>query len=473
MSRGADGKASVASRKGYTMKDLTRGNIYKTFFSFALPLVFSGVLSQMYAIVDTVIAGQYLGEAGLAAIGATSSYITFISSFVWGYGTGVGIFIGHLFGAKEYGRIKNNAWTQILLIVLAALLLGGGSVALHRPIFTLLRVDAAVWDEAFRYFAIYMGGFFCVVLNNCCMHIATALGSSTVPFVLSVVSGVLNVAGNIFSVVVLHWGAFGLGLSTVFASAVTFAIYLIYFAVSFRKMPTTEKTRLTFGETKWIFTFSLPTSFQQATMYAASLLLSPMVNAIGPAATASYSVTHRIFEFNSAMFYNSSRTVGSYTAQCMGAEKYEKIKKGIGVGLLQALAFLLPVMALCLIFPDTLVGIFSKAGDGESLGYSLFFVKVCLPFAVFHCVDNLFHHLYRGVKKMGLLLLSTGFASLVRIAVGFILTPFFGMEGFYVAWAASWVLEALLNLLVYLFGLWIPKEGRNVIRAPLGKRPTA
>ncbi len=449
------------------MKDLTRGNIYKTFFTFALPLVISGVLSQTYAVVNTIIAGQFLGEAGLAATGTTSSYITFISSLIWGYGSGVGIYVGRLFGAKEYGRIKNNAWTQILLLVLVSLLLGGGSVVLHKPIFSLLKVDAAIWDDSFRYFAAYMGGFFVVVLNNVCMHIATALGSSTVPFVLSVVSSVLNVAGNVFSVVVLKMGVLGIGLSTVFASLVTFVIYLIYFAVSFRKMPTKEKTVLAFGETKQIFSFALPTSFQQGVMYLASLLLSPMVNALGPAAAASYSVTHRIFEFNSAMFYNSSRAVGSYTAQCVGAGKYDKINKGIGVGLVQALAFLLPVLALCLIFPEQLVGLFSKSGDGDSLGFSLFFVRVCLPFAVFHCVDNLFHHLYRGVKRMGLLLISTGFASLVRIVAGFLLTPYFGMEGFYVAWAISWVLEAVLNGGIYLFGLWVPVEAKGTIRTPL------
>ena len=63
------------------MRDLTKGNIYKTFLVFALPLVFSGVLSQMYGIVDSVIAGQYLGEVGLAATGVSAPFITFISSF--------------------------------------------------------------------------------------------------------------------------------------------------------------------------------------------------------------------------------------------------------------------------------------------------------------------------------------------------------------------------------------------------------
>ena len=462
--------ACLLHRKGMgEMKDLTKGNIYKTFFVFALPLVFSGVLSQMYAIVDTIIAGQYLGEMGLAATGATSCYIIFVSSLIWGYGVGVGIYIGRLFGAKEYGRIKNNAWTQVLLLTAISAAIGLGSVLLYRPVFALLQVDESIYEEAFHYFAVYMGGFFLIVLNHCFVSIATALGSSLIPFLFSMISGVLNVLGNIFSVVVLNMGVLGIALSTVVASGVTFFAYIIYFIVSFRKMPTKERTRLCFSETKIIFGFALPTSFQQGVMYLAGLLLSPMVNAIGPAATASYSVTYRIFEFNSAVFYNSSRAVANYTAQCVGARKFTEIKKGIGVGLLQALAFLAVIMIPCLLVPEQLVGLFSTEKTGESLAYSLFFVKVCLPFTAMHCVDNLFHHLYRGAKRMGLLLLTTTFASCARLLLGLILTSYMGMYGFYIAWMSSWILEAILNLFIYLLGLWIPIEAKGIIKVPLAR----
>ena len=33
--------------RGKKMKDLTSGNVYKTFFLFGLPMVLSGLLSQM------------------------------------------------------------------------------------------------------------------------------------------------------------------------------------------------------------------------------------------------------------------------------------------------------------------------------------------------------------------------------------------------------------------------------------------
>ncbi|MBP3436984.1 MAG: hypothetical protein J6K61_03635 [Clostridia bacterium] len=313
------------------MRDLTKGNIYKTFLVFALPLVFSGVLSQMYGIVDSVIAGQYLGEVGLAATGVSAPFITFISSFIWGYSSGVSISAGRLFGAKDYGRLKNMVLTQCCIIVAASLLLGGLSILLHKPIFRLIQVDAAIWEESFRYFAVYMAGFFLIVMNVVFIHLSSALGASMVPFVLSLVSGLLNVAGNILSVAVLDMGVLGISLATVVSAAVTFLAYVVYFIREFRKLPTEEKARISFADCKWVLSFSLPTSLQQATMYFATMALSPMVNALGPSATASYTVTNRIFEFNSTVFYNSSRALGSYVPQCIGAKKYTSIKKGFWV----------------------------------------------------------------------------------------------------------------------------------------------
>ena len=44
------------------MKDLTKGNIYKTFLLFAIPMVLSSLLSQAYSTIDTIMAGKLLGD---------------------------------------------------------------------------------------------------------------------------------------------------------------------------------------------------------------------------------------------------------------------------------------------------------------------------------------------------------------------------------------------------------------------------
>ena len=90
------------------MKKLTEGNIWKTFILFAIPMVLSGLLSQAYTMIDTMIAGHYLGEEGLAAVGATSSLITFISNLFAGYLVGFGMYLARLFGEGNYEKIRRR-----------------------------------------------------------------------------------------------------------------------------------------------------------------------------------------------------------------------------------------------------------------------------------------------------------------------------------------------------------------------------
>ena len=71
----ANKKARLSLRtKGETVKNLSEGNIYKSFILFALPLIGAGLFSQFYSVFDTVIAGKFLGEHGLGAIGATADF---------------------------------------------------------------------------------------------------------------------------------------------------------------------------------------------------------------------------------------------------------------------------------------------------------------------------------------------------------------------------------------------------------------
>ena len=53
--------------------DLTKGNITRGLWGFALPLMLGNVLQQLYNLVDTWVVGRYVGDNALAAVG--SSYL--------------------------------------------------------------------------------------------------------------------------------------------------------------------------------------------------------------------------------------------------------------------------------------------------------------------------------------------------------------------------------------------------------------
>lgn len=435
------------------MRDLTRGNIYKSFIVFAVPLILSGLLIQGYNIIDSMIAGKFLGENGLAAVGATSQAITLASSVFWGFGAGVGVYIAKAFGAGEYEKIKADIY-NIMIISVAVIAFCAIVLALFCDgLLELLKVEVQIRKDAKTYFLIYILGLAFIVSNNTFMNIMNALGASSFPFFMSLISAVLNILGNILSVTVFKMGVAGIALSSVFAATVVDISYIFKLKDCYRKLGVKKgKINLSFSAFSHILRYAIPTSLQQTAMYLAAFLMSPIVNGIGASATAGYTVSLRVYHINSCIYEQSSKTVSNYAAQCVGAKEYKKIRKGLFVGLMQAMVFVLPMVLLCGFFATQIVSLFFPSGyKGEALNYAVLFARMYLPFILFNVINNLFHSFFRGIAAMRLLIIATVLGSVARIAASFVLAEMYGMSGIYMGWAISWIAEAVFLFFVYLF----------------------
>lgn len=442
------------------MKNLTEGNIRYNFFFFALPIVLASLLSQAYQIVDTVIAGRMIGEVSLSAIGATAPLITFVSSILLGYSNGFSIYIARLFGAGEYRHVRDAVCSHLILVCGISVVLGVFVNLFHDGIFAILNVAAEIRPEAYRYFGVYMAGLPFIMVNSCFVHVMNSLGASEFPFYMSVLSTVLNICGNVIAVGCLGLGVMGIALSTLVSAVLVSLCDILWLCRSFReKLSAGCGLNISLLEITPGLSYALPVSLQQTIMYFSGIIISPSVNAIGPSASAAYTVVNRIYQINAGFFENSARSLSNYTSQCCGAGKYEQVKKGIPISFVQMLFFTLPVVGLFRLFPEQSASLFFEKGfQGESLRLTVVFVRCVLPFILLNAVNNNFHNLYRGVGKMRLLMLSTGVGAIVRIATTLTLINAHGMYGFYISWIISWAAEAVLSLILFLSGKWKPTE---------------
>lgn len=441
------------------MRDLTKGNIYKTFLIFAIPLILSGLLSTAYNLIDTVIAGKYLGASGLAAIGSTAAFAELISSVLWGYSSGFSIYIAKLFGEKNYSQIRSSVINNYIFILIVSFLIGIISVIFHNIIFDFLKIDSSIRNETKQYFIIYAIGLGIIVLNNTGVHIMNSLGSSGFPFAMSILSAILNIGGNIFTVTVLKLGVRGIALATVFSAAVVDVFYIIKLKKYFREMGVcNEKIQFSPKIISESLGLAVPVTLQQMIMYISSLLVSPFINAIGSSATAAYTVILKIYSVNANIYQNSAKTVTTYSAQCIGRRKTDKLKKGLRVGFIQGIVFLAPVLILCVLFSRQICMLFFPKGyTGISLTYSEIYLRFYLPFITINMINNLFHAFYRGVMAMKYLIAATFSGAFARVISTMLLAPALGIEGVYLGWVISWVAEAIITVIIYISGKW--KDG--------------
>ncbi len=438
------------------MKDLTKGNIYKTFILFAIPCVLSGILGQSYGIIHTIMAGKLLGDASLAAVGSIAPMDTFINSIFWGYGTGIGIYAGFLFGANRLRHMKriitsNFIFSTTILTIVCVLL-----IIFRYPIYRYLQIDPAIIDECNKYFVIVVLSKVFTLYNVNFVYVFNAIGDSTFPFIISLLSTGLNIAGIILAIVYFNMGTAGLAVSGLFTAVLFSILYTIRLLAYFKKMGLKGvKTPFSFRAIKETSEYSLFTMLQQSVMYFASFLLSPLVNGIGSAASASLTVATRVYDINAAIYQNSTKTVGSYTAQCRGAKKFDLLQKGLLVGFFQSSLFVLPVLLTTIFASDWVMSIFyASDASPESVNYTMTFLKYCMPFLFCNIIANLFHHFLRGIGHMKALLITTLAGSVGRLIVSWILVPTLGLYGYFAAWVAAWVFDGAAGLIIYLKGNW-------------------
>ncbi len=433
------------------MKDLTSGNIYKNFILFAIPMVLSGMLSQAYSTINTIIAGKFIGDTALAAVGATAPLISFLSSAFWGFGVGFAVYVARLFGAKEYLKIKSVIYTCVVTVCSVLALVSVLLIFFREPVFHLFNIENA--PEATKYFVCYMAFFTFIIINTYGLFIMNALGISTFPFIMSVLSAVLNISGNLFTVIVLDWGVMGLALSSGMTAVAVCISYVFKIRSCYAEMGVLkDKAHFDFKTFAPSVPYALPNMIQQMIMYTSGVVISPMINGMGANAMAAYTVAQKTYDINASVYQNSSKTLSNYTSQACGAKKTHLLKKGLLVGAIQALVFVSPFILSCALFPETIARMFfdSKA-EPQSVEYAVLFMSKYLPFIVINVFANLFHAYFRGLGEKAPLIISTLCGSLTRIFVSMLLIPKMGMTGMYIGWVSFWATDALVCLLFYVF----------------------
>ena len=203
------------------MKKMTEGSTVRLILAFAVPMFIGNVFQQAYSMVDTMIAGRFLGEQAIAAIGATATLYSLLMNIAWGLNNGYCVVLSRAFGAGDMSRFRRSVAAMIALNVGIALVLTALSLALLRPLMGLLRTPADIFDQSRLYIVIILAGMITTVAYNACAGYLRAMGNSRTPLVFLILSSLLNIGLDVVFIVALHMGVGGAALATVIAQGVS------------------------------------------------------------------------------------------------------------------------------------------------------------------------------------------------------------------------------------------------------------
>ena len=186
--------------KKTVLKDLTEGIIWKQLLLFALPLLGSSFIQQLYNTVDLLFAGNMIGKEATAAVGASSLVITCIVGFFTGLSVGTGVIVSQAIGAGENRKVDRAVHTAMALSIVGGGILSAVGIALARTVLICMNTPSAILDSATAYVRIYLLSMIPLVTYNMNAGIIRATGNSRTPMLIQLTGGVINIAMDYVSI---------------------------------------------------------------------------------------------------------------------------------------------------------------------------------------------------------------------------------------------------------------------------------
>lgn len=449
----------MASKSSDTLiRDLTQGSVTRLLLIFAFPLLCSNLLQTVYNMVDMIVIGQFVGREGLSAVSIGGDVLHFLTFLVMGFSNAGQVILSQYIGAGNRDRIRGTIGTMFTVTFISAV---GLTIVCYLGLDAFLHAmntPAECFDYARQYGLTCVLGLVFIYGYNLVSAILRGMGDSKHPFIFIAVATVVNLVLDLVFVAGLGMGPFGAALATVIGQGVSFlwAIFYLYRhkesfgfdfkPASFKPDPEVLPKLIRLG---------LPMILQSAAINFSMLFVNSYINSYGVVASAVTGVGNKLGSIT-AVVTNALSTAGSsMVGQNLGAEKYHRVPKIIGVSMVIDLAFAALLSFLTVCFPRTIFGLFNS--DPQVLDMSMTYIPVAVLLYVGFAMRSPFFALINGSGNaklnliVGLLdgvICRVGLAMLMGLAMGM------GIMGFWLGNAFAGYMPFLIGGVYFLTGKW-------------------
>ena len=425
----------------------------KTMLRFAIPMILGDLLQQCYNIADTVIVGKFLGADALAAVGSAFSLMTFLTSILLGLAMGSGTVFSIRWGQKDHQGLKEGILASFVLLGIVTLILNVIVFAGIDWIIRVLQTPSDLVELMHEYLIVIFAGLIGIFLYNFFASLLRSLGNSVVPLVFLAVSACLNIVLDLLFVAVFHRGVAGAAEATVISQYVSGIGITIY---TKRKFPDLLKKdrdiRLRMSRVREITSFSALTCLQQSIMNLGILAVQGLVNSFGTITMAAFAAGVKIDAFAYLPVQDFGNAFSIFTAQNFGAQKTDRIKKGIRVAFLTSMAFGAVISVFVFVFARPLMTLFIDAGETEVIMEGVRYLRIEGAFYYLIACLFLLYGLYRALGKPGMSVVLTIISLGLRVALAYALSaiPGLGVVGIWWSVPIGWILADIFGIGYYL-----------------------
>ncbi len=432
-------------------RDLTTGKPETVLWKFCLPLFGSIIFQQLYNIADSLVAGRFIGENALAAVGNSYEITLIFIAFAFGCNMGCSVIVSQLFGAKDYGKLRSAVTTACLFsAVLCGILMLMGILGC-RPLLRLIRTPEEVFADSQLYLDIYVWGLPFVFFYNIATGIFSALGDSRTPFYFLAASSTSNIVVDILFVTAFDMGVAGVAWATFLCQGISCVLAVTAIWRRLAKIEVQEKPALFDPELlKKILIIAIPSILQQSFISVGNIVIQGVINGFGAPVMAGYSAAVKLNNLVITSFTTIGNGISNFTAQNYGARKYDRIRECFRAGLKMVWLLCVPFCILYIVFGKYALLLFMGEDSAMALLTGRQFLWILSPFYFAVSSKLVADGILRGVSAMRQFMAATFTDLILRVILASVLSDRIGSAiGIWCAWPIGWTIAMTLSILFY------------------------
>ena len=423
------------------MKTLTSGKPLKVILLFAVPLYIGQLFQLCYSLIDTRIIGSALGEASLAAVGATTSLSDMLVEFLSGIICGFGVIIARGYGAGDEHKLKRIISSTVTLSVLATLLISACCLLLLPEILRLLNVDDTLMPEASAYIRIIIAGLLAATLYNICTAVLRSIGDSFTPLIFLFIANLLNIGLDYLFVCGLHTGVAGAAVATVIAQALSALLCFLYMRWKYPQIRITMRELLPDGSLcRELLPTGLSMGFMISFVTLGSLALQTCINTFGNTIIVAHTAARKVTMIFLIPFFVLGTALATYCGQNLGAKEYARIHKGIRDTILASFLWCALVLLIIFTLSPALIHLVTASSDPEILEMAALYLKVNSVFYFLPAVICILRNSMQGFGDTKTPLVSSLIELTGKVLIAFLLAPVIGYMGVILSEPIVWAL---------------------------------
>ena len=442
---------SIVKSPAPKTRDMTTGDPIRQILAFAVPLFIGNIFQEIYTMVDTMEMGYFVGDSAIAAIGATSSLYSLLMSLVISTNNGYAIVVTQAFGAHDEEKLRRAVAGTIILNVGMTVLVTALSLLFMRPLLHFMNTPENIFEQSYIYMVILCAGMFTTAGYNMFASILRAVGNSRTPLYVLVASSLVNIALDLFLIIVLKLGVVGTALGTVMAQGLSTLLCGRALLRNHREiMPKTGD----FLASKPMWTQLLGSGCAMAMMFCVvqlgSLIFQRANNILGETIIAAYTAARKIIVAFMQPLITIATANSTFVSQNWGAKQYSRIRRTLKKVIGLEVAWGVIACAVVYLIDEPLFCLITGTQDDNMIYNGVLASQISLPFfpllGILLCLRTAMQSM--GYKAAPVA--SSCIELLMKVMGASLLIPIWGYMGTCFTEPLSWVVMTIFLVLAYL-----------------------